>query len=108
MVFVERDHKGLILRVEQQPFDGMTGELAVEDQELQQWLRTREEVKKRLEHLRETDLDVARVLEDLVCVLVEKGVIQYTDLPQAARNKLDSRAMDRADIEGLTSQFLGK
>jgi hypothetical protein len=32
-----------------------------------------------------------------------RGVIQYTDLPEAARNKLDERALARAEIEGLNS-----
>jgi hypothetical protein len=42
------------------------------------------------------------VLEDVVGVLVAKGVIRYTDLPEAARRKLDRRAVTRAEIEGLS------
>jgi len=38
-------------------------------------------------------LDVAfiRVLEDLVDVLIDKGVLRLTDLPQAAQDKLNVR-----------------
>ena len=42
------------------------------------------------------------MLEDVVSVLVERGVIRYTDLPEAARQKLDQRAIARAEIEGLS------
>lgn len=41
--------------------------------------------------LRASDLEVIRVLEDLVEVLIGRGVIQFTDLPAAAQNKLLGR-----------------
>ena len=69
---------------------------------LHNWLAAREEVKERLASLKESDLELVRVLEDVVSVLVEKGVIRYTDLPDAARRKLDRRAVTRAEIEGLS------
>ncbi|WP_394562042.1 tryptophan synthase subunit beta [Aquipseudomonas alcaligenes] len=101
MVYVQRDAEGRLLRVEHDPFDGMTETLAVESQELHNWLEAREEVKERLASLKDSDLELVRVLEDVVSVLVEKGVIRYTDLPEAARRKLDQRAVTRAEIEGL-------
>jgi hypothetical protein len=101
VVYVQRDENGHLLRVESSPFEGMTENLAVESSELSVWLQTKEEVKARLANLYRSDLELVRVLEDVVSVLVERGVIQYTDLPEAARLKLDQRAIDRADIEGL-------
>ncbi len=100
MVYVERDGHGRLLRVEQQPFEGAEP-MAVESEELQNWLRMKEEVKARLESLHSSDLELVRVLEDVVIVLVDRGIIQYTDLPVAARTKLDQRAVARADLEGL-------
>lgn len=102
MVYIQRDVDGKILRVEQEPFDAMSGVLAFESEELQKWLRSKAEVEAKLGALKSTDLDVVRVLEDLVTVLVERGLIQYTDLPAAARQKLDERALLRADLEGIT------
>ncbi len=101
MVYVQRDAEGRLLRVEHEPFEGMTETLAVESEELHRWLAAREEVKARLASLRESDLELVRVLEDVVGVLVGKGLIRYTDLPEAARRKLDRRAVTRAEIEGL-------
>ena len=102
MVYVERDAQGRLLRVEQQPFEGAE-HMAVESEELQNWLKVKEEVKARLESLHSSDLELVRVLEDVVIVLVDRGVIQYTDLPAAAREKLDQRAVARADLEGLNT-----
>ncbi len=102
MVYVERDGQGRLLRVEQQPFEGAE-HMAVESEELQNWLKVKEEVKARLERLHSSDLELVRVLEDVIIVLVDRGVIQYTDLPAAAREKLDQRAVARADLEGLNT-----
>jgi len=103
MVYVQRDEHGRLLRVDYQPFEGMTDNLAVESDELKAWLDAKEEVRARLASLHSSDLELIRVLEDVVSVLVERGVIQYTDLPEAARIKLDQRAVARAEIEGLSS-----
>lgn len=40
---------------------------------------------------RESDLQMARVLEDLISILIEKNVIRFTDLPQAAQKRLNDR-----------------
>jgi len=101
MVYVQRDGKGKLLRVESQPFEGMNDTLAYQSDELKDWLEARTEVRSRLDLLRHSDLDLVRVLEDVVNVLVERGVIRYTDLPEAARRKLDDRAVARAELEGL-------
>ncbi|MDX9698325.1 MAG: hypothetical protein RBT55_02015 [Rhodocyclaceae bacterium] len=45
-----------------------------------------------------SDLDLVRVLEDLVELLVERSVIRFTDLPAAAQTKLLGRKNRRAAI----------
>lgn len=102
MVYVRRDDHGHLIQVECEPFAGMTETLAVESQELQDWLKAKEDVKARLDRLHASDLELVRVLEDVVSVLVEQGTLQYTDLPEAARMKLDQRALARTEIEGLS------
>ncbi|MBV2131403.1 tryptophan synthase subunit beta [Pseudomonas sp. MAP12] len=105
MVYVQRSLDGHLLRVERQPFEGMTETLELESEELHAWLN-REEVRSRLNKLKDSDLELIRVLEDLVGVLVEQGVIRYTDLPEAAQRKLQDRAQARAGLGGL-SNLLG-
>ena len=48
--------------------------------------------------LSDTDADLARVLEDLIDVLITRGVIQFTDLPEAAQGKLLERRQPRATL----------
>lgn len=45
------------------------------------------------------DLALARVLEDLISVLVEKSVIGFTDLPLDAQRKLVRRHGKRDDLD---------
>lgn len=47
-----------------------------------------------------TDLDFVRVLEDLVDLLVAKGVILFTELPESAREKMIFRQRLRSDMAG--------
>ena len=51
-----------------------------------------DDVRKRLV---ESDRELVRVLEDLIRVLVEKGIIDLHDLPEAARSKLLRRQVWR-------------
>ncbi len=48
--------------------------------------------------LSETDTGMARVLEDLIDVLITRGHIQFTDLPDAAQAKLLERRQTRANL----------
>lgn len=56
--------------------------------------------------LQATDLEMVRVLEDLISTLVDKGVIMMTDLPKAAQEKITSRGTMRgklSDLRGIVS-----
>jgi len=41
------------------------------------------------------DIDFVRVTEDLIYTLIDKGILQFTDLPQEAQRKLNERASFR-------------
>lgn len=49
--------------------------------------------------LSESDAAIARVLEDLIDTLIGRGVIQFTDLPEAAQGKLLWRRKNRAKLQ---------
>lgn len=51
--------------------------------------------------LTESDLEMIRVIEDLVAVLLHKNIIQPTDLPQEARAKLLNRRRLRGQMDRL-------
>lgn len=105
MIYVQHDAQGQLLRVEMEPFAGMTTVLPTMDEQVQAWL-AREELRVRLGRLKDSDLELVRVLEDLVSVLVERGGIRYTDLPEAAQRKLQARAEARSGL-GCLSGLLG-
>ncbi|WP_431023492.1 tryptophan synthase subunit beta like protein [Halomonas sp. H5] len=48
-----------------------------------------------------SDLELVRVLEDLIQVLMDKGVISFTDLPDAARDKLLTRQSLRRRLNSI-------
>ncbi|AYF87563.1 tryptophan synthase subunit beta [Pseudomonas sp. JS3066] len=100
MVFVQRDEKGRVLRVEHEPFDNMTQSMPANDPEVQSWFASRS-LHDHLLSLQHSDLELVRVVEDLVQVLVTRGVMSYIDLPEAARRKLQQRAYARSQVVDL-------
>lgn len=49
--------------------------------------------------LDESDIGIARILDDLVDLLVQKNLIMFTELPSAAQKKLLSRRLVRSLIQ---------
>jgi hypothetical protein len=45
---------------------------------------------------RESDIHLARVLEDLISLLVERNTIRFTDLPEHAQKRLNQRQSMRS------------
>ncbi|MEJ3667835.1 tryptophan synthase subunit beta [Stutzerimonas stutzeri] len=91
MQYIKRDANGRLLKVESMPFDDMTGELPDDDSEVRAWLSAQDS----LAHLRQSDLEMVRVLEDLIHALIDKGVLRITDLPDSAQAKLAGRSRAR-------------
>ncbi len=95
MPFVKRNNHGEIAAVSRLADDGFDEEVAQGDAQLVQFmagLKAAESV------LDSTDQDFIRVLEDLVEVLIDKGVILFTDLPASAQEKMMLRQRMRSQI----------
>jgi hypothetical protein len=88
-MYVKRDKEGRIEAVARQATPDIGETIDDTDPELTAFLRGGDP--EGLAALRASDLEVVRVLEDLIEVLIEKGVIQFTELPEAAQNKLLQR-----------------
>jgi hypothetical protein len=93
MPYVRRDKSGEIEAIFEHPEEGATEELAADSPEIisfiygpnqGQWLQS--------------DLALARVLEDLILILVHKDIISLSDLPQAAQQKLIDRRGLRKEL----------
>jgi len=51
-----------------------------------------------IQALRKTDIGLVRVLEDLIDVLISRGLLQFTDFPEAAQAKLLERRQSRTNL----------
>jgi hypothetical protein len=97
-MFVKRDSSGAICAVSRDKIAGVDEPIAPDAIELQQFLQAaKPEAQQQLE---QTDLQMARVMEDVVNVLIEKSVIRFTDLPVAAQQKLLGRRAVRDRVSG--------
>ena len=101
MFYVQRDAQGLLVRVEAAAYAEATETLPADHHEIQDWYAN-EAVETSLKQLKQSDLEMIRVLDDLIQVLTQKGVIRVTDLPPAAQAKLMDRTQAREALGGLS------
>ncbi|MBS0850022.1 tryptophan synthase subunit beta [Citrobacter sp. JGM124] len=101
MFFIQRGNDGRILRIEHTTYPEATEQITEATPEITEWLKASVLRASTLQLLQETDSDMVRVLEDLIGVLINRGIISITDLPQAAQSKLLNRAEARRALGGL-------
>ena len=101
MFYVQRNADGRLMRVEPQAYAEATETLPADHPDLQVWFAS-EVMAASLKQLQQSDLDMIRVLDDLIQVLTSKGVIRVTDLPTAAQAKLMDRSQAREALGGLS------
>ena len=101
MFYVQRDAQGLLIRVEAAAYAEATETLPADHHEIQAWYAN-EAVENSLKQLKQSDFEMIRVLDDLIQVLTQKGVIRVTDLPPAAQAKLMDRTQAREALGGLS------
>lgn len=101
MYCIERNSEGQIIRVEPTDFGTMTEKNETLTPEISEWFQAESIRLTTLQQLQQSDLNMVRVLEDLISVLINKGTISITDLPPAAQNKLFNRAQARQKLSGL-------
>lgn len=101
MFYVQRDVQGQLVRVEAAAYAEATETLPADHHEIQAWYAN-ETMEVSLKQLKQSDLEMIRVLDDLIQVLTSKGVIRVTDLPPAAQAKLMDRTQAREALGGLS------
>ncbi|WP_178862499.1 hypothetical protein [Thiomicrorhabdus cannonii] len=88
MIFIRRNTEGEISEIDFSPGPNLE-EISLFDPQLKDFLKhsphSEELIKTVLDKL---DLDMVRVIEDLIDVMINKELIRFTDLPQAVQNKL--------------------
>ncbi|MBF8221417.1 tryptophan synthase subunit beta like protein [Halomonas sp. 328] len=96
-MYVKRDDDGAIIKVSKRRDDECQEAVESRDMALREFLG----VTGGEDELTRSDLDFVRVLEDVIHLLMDKGVIRFTDLPDAARDKLVTRQSLRRRINDV-------
>ncbi len=102
MPYVYRDAEGAIAAVYEQPIEGGE-EVAVDDPALKAFIQKNVPVAVTDDWV-QSDLALARVMEDLIEILIDKKVMMFTDFPEGAQKKLLERRGFRKEfsyVEGL-------
>ncbi len=105
MPYVKRDADGKIAAVYQTAAEGAEEQITAEDEELRAFLSGGDQESIAKQEFMESDLGLARVLEDLIDLLIEKGAFMFTDLPPAAQQKLLGRRGLRREFSYVETLF---
>lgn len=86
-IFIIRDEQGNISSLTNDPAEGAEA-VNIDDPAVQQFLHT-------------LDVDLVRVVEDVVDLLVARGIFRFTDLPESAQQKLMFRKSLRSQWQSV-------
>lgn len=105
MVYVRRDERGQITAIAEHGEDGQIEHLPLDSTEVVEFL-SRCEGHERYK-LIQSDLQLIRVLEDLIDVLISKNTITITDFPKSVIDKLLARQSIRKRLTGAIGMEFG-
>ena len=102
MSYVARDPNGHITAINRNPTEGATEQLPLTHPEVREFLSQCDSPDSLATALRESDLNMGRVTEDLIDILVNKGVFLFLELPQEVREKYTTRGVLRGRLSELS------
>jgi hypothetical protein len=89
MPYLKRNTEGTIVAISDEVMDGFTEITEAEAEEAARFAA--DTVGTAEESISQTDLDFVRVLEDLIELMMDKNIIQFTELPPASQTKMLAR-----------------
>lgn len=98
-MYIKRSETGVISAMSVNATQDTQEFIADDSAELQAYVQSLKPAQ--VTSLEQSDQAMARVLEDVVNLLVDQGTIRFTDLPQAAQAKLLSRRELRGQRQGM-------
>ena len=99
MLYVRRDDDGNIIGIFDAPNDDASEQISAYSQEVLDFLLEGKSDEASAEYLSITDVQLARVVEDLIDLLIEKNLIILTELPAGAQLKLSRRQKARESLQ---------
>jgi hypothetical protein len=88
MVYVTRNPEGEVIAISSDPNTPGAVATSADDPGVQEFLAN-------------SDLEMVRVIEDVIDLLVDRRMIRFTDLPQSAQRKLLGRKTLRSRLSGI-------
>lgn len=98
-MYIKRNQDGAIIAISQIAAEDISEYVGDESSELHVYLQSLKPAQ--VATLEQSDQAMARVLEDVINLLVDQGTIRFTDLPSAAQTKLLSRRELRGQRHGM-------
>lgn len=98
MVYIERNDDGIIMAIHKESGGNLTEQKSIVDDEVLEFLNTGDETEGYTNLLSLSDLGIIRIVEDLINLLVKKNVINFTELPHDAQQKLINRKQLRDEL----------
>ena len=105
MPYVIRDADGKIVQVFEQPVTGAVENIAADADEIQAFHKAQSDgtAEALRRQLAQSDTGMARLVEDLIDLLISKGTIKFTDLPAASGAKYLERMATRQRLQAVQS-----
>ncbi len=104
MPFVMRNADGRIVAVLSEQVEG-SEMVSANDPDLGKFLSADSPEQRAQRELMDSDLGLIRVIEDLINVLVERGVIMFNDFPEPVQRKLLMRSGMRKEFSYVDDLF---
>ena len=96
MLYALKDDKGMIIAVSERQLSDDWSSVDLEDEAVMVFLQRSPTIGGKV--MQAADADFIRVLEDVIDLLIDKSVIQFTELPDPVQNKLLSRRRYREEL----------
>ena len=96
MLFALKDDKGNIVAIAEKPLNDDWTSVNFEDEAVHSFLQLNPTIGGKL--MQAVDADFIRVLEDVIDLLIDKSVIQFTELPDPVQSKLLNRRRYREEL----------
>ena len=103
MVYIKRDHNKKIIAIFSENEEKGLEKISNDDDELKIFL-LKCALDKDYEFIK-SDLELIRVIEDIIHILMEKDIIHITDFPDPVIEKLASREAIRGHFNDLSNLF---
>lgn len=96
MLYAKRDKSGDIINLSDTPSPGADEVVNATDEEVIGFIFNNSSTTLSKKLLSETDAGMIRIVEDLIELLIQKNLIMFTDLPNAAQQKILMRNQIRS------------